>query len=171
MENNLPFNKGIPCMSSMRRKDKEITEKTVMEEILRENEVGRLGTAVNGRPYVVPMNFAYRDGKIYLHSHKDGKKFRDIAENNLVCFEVDSGEMIEGSKPCDYSWNYGSVIAYGKAMIINDAKEKLEALKIISDRYAWGKGSKLTLKMVENMQSLAVIRIDINEMTGKKSPV
>lgn len=157
-------------MVSMRRKDKEITEKILIEEVLRENEVGRLGTSVDGRPYVVPMNFAYRKGKLYLHSHREGKKVKDIEKNPHVCFEVDSGEMVEGAKPCDYSWKYRSVIVYGKASIVFDPEQKLEALKIISDRYAWGKGSKLTLKMVEKLEDLVCIRIDIEEMTGKKSP-
>ena len=60
----------------MRRKEKEITEKAVQEEILRQAEVGRLGTAVDGVPYVVPMNFCYVEDTIYLHSFKDGKKIK-----------------------------------------------------------------------------------------------
>ena len=90
-------------MSSMRRKEKEITERAVIEEILRENQVGRLGTAVGGEPYIVPMNYAYVQGRILMHTHRDGKKVRDINANPRVCFEVDSGEMIEGDDPCGYS--------------------------------------------------------------------
>ena len=61
-------------MSSMRRKDKEIKERVVMEEILREQDVGRLATAVDGVPYIVPINYVYKEGKIIFHSHKEGKK-------------------------------------------------------------------------------------------------
>ncbi len=50
-------------MSSMRRKDKEIKERVVMEEILREQDVGRLATAVDGVPYIVPVNYVYKEGK------------------------------------------------------------------------------------------------------------
>ncbi|HUV33477.1 MAG TPA: pyridoxamine 5'-phosphate oxidase family protein, partial [Candidatus Desulfaltia sp.] len=96
-------------MSSMRRKEKEITERVVIEEILRENQVGRLGTAVGGEPYIVPMNYAYVQGRILMHTHRDGKKVRDIKANPRVCFQVDSGEMIEGDDPCGYSWEYKSV--------------------------------------------------------------
>jgi len=55
-------------MSTMRRSDKEITERVVIEEVLRENQVGRLGTAVDGEPYVVPMNYAYVEGRILMHT-------------------------------------------------------------------------------------------------------
>ncbi|MCW4050931.1 MAG: pyridoxamine 5'-phosphate oxidase family protein [Candidatus Bathyarchaeota archaeon] len=157
-------------MSSMRRKDKEITEKVILEEILLENQVGRLGTAVDGVPYVVPMNYGYRDGKIYLHTHKDGKKIKDIQKNPRVCFEVDSGEMIVNEDPCDFSWDYRSVIANGTAKIIDDPEKKLEALRIISDKYSFGKGQKLTQEQVNKFPILYIIEITINEMKGKRSP-
>ncbi len=157
-------------MSSMRRKEKEITEKAVLEEILLEKLVGRLGTSVNNNPYVVPMNFAYRAGKIYLHTHKDGKKVKNILANPRICFEVDDGKMIEAEEPCNFSWSYHSVIVHGNARIVTEPEEKLAALKIISDKYSFGKGERLTLKSIEKYESLWIIEINIDKMTGKKSP-
>ncbi|MFH2112294.1 MAG: pyridoxamine 5'-phosphate oxidase family protein [Candidatus Bathyarchaeota archaeon] len=157
-------------MSSMRRKDKEITERVVIEEILRENQVGRLGTAVDGQPYIVPMNYAYVQGRILMHTHRDGKKVRDIRVNPRVCFEVDSGEMIEGDDPCGYSWEYRSVVAHGDARIVEDPAKKLEVLRIISDKYAFGKGQKLTREAVDRFKDLVVIEVTVTGMTGKMSP-
>jgi nitroimidazol reductase NimA-like FMN-containing flavoprotein (pyridoxamine 5'-phosphate oxidase superfamily) len=154
----------------MRRKDKEIKEKPIIEEILRQNQVGRLGTCVNGVPYVVPMNYAYSNDRIYLHSHKEGKKVQDIRSNPNVCFEVDEGEIIKGDKPCDYSWKYYSVILNGEARIISDLDEKMEALKVISNKYAFGKSNLITKEIVEKEISLIVIVIDVQSMSGKRSP-
>lgn len=157
-------------MSTMRRKDKEIKEKAVLEEILRENQVGRLGTAVDGRPYVVPMNFVYTKDRIILHTHRDGKKVKEIRRNPRVCFEVDGGEIVEGDDPCNYSWNYRSVIANGTATLVEDPEEKLKALRLLSDKYAFGKGRRLDLEKVTKFNDLLVIEIKVDEMTGKKSP-
>jgi nitroimidazol reductase NimA-like FMN-containing flavoprotein (pyridoxamine 5'-phosphate oxidase superfamily) len=157
-------------VSTMRRGEKEIKEKAVIEEVLRENQVGRLGTAVDGRPYVVPMNFVYTDGRIILHTHRDGKKVKDIRRNPRVCFEVDGGEMIEGGDPCEYSWRYRSVIATGTAVIVEDPEEKLKALRLLSDKYAFGKGRRLGLEKVSRFEDLVVVEIRVEEMTGKKSP-
>jgi nitroimidazol reductase NimA-like FMN-containing flavoprotein (pyridoxamine 5'-phosphate oxidase superfamily) len=157
-------------MSDMRRKDKEIKEKVVIEEIFRQNEVGRLATAVNGEPYIVPMNFAYIDNKIYLHTHKDGKKVNDIQKNSRVCFEVDSGEIVTGNNPCDFSWRYRSAIAFGDAKIIDSKEERLKALKIISDKYSFGKGQLINRETIEKFDHLWVIEINIDKMTGKTSP-
>ncbi len=158
-------------MSGMRRKDKEITEKVVMEEVLRQNDVGRLGTAVDGEPYIVPMNFAYYKDKIYLHTHRDGKKIKDIEKNSRVCFEVDSGEIIKGEDPCDFSWRYKSVIAYGTARIVDTMEERVTALRLISDKYSFGKGKLITPELMEKFNHLSIIEIKIEDMTGKKSPI
>lgn len=157
-------------MSGMRRKEKEITEKVVIEEIFRQHEVGRLATAVDGEPYIVPMNFAYITDKFYLHSHKDGTKMANIKKNPRVCFEVDSGEIITGENPCDYSWRYKSAIAYGTARIIENEDERLKALKIISEKYSFGKGKLITPEVLANFKPLMLIEIKVDKMTGKQSP-
>ncbi len=155
----------------MRRKEKEITERTVMEELLREQEVGRLATSVDDQPYIVPINYVYNDGKIIFHSHKDGTKMANIAKNPRVCFEVDSGEIVRAEKPCDYSWRYMSVIVKGNVKIITDPAARLVALRRISDKYAPGKGKTLTADELAKNPQLVLAEIVIEEMTGKKSPV
>ena len=56
----------------MRRKDKEITDPALLSAILREAFVCRLGLAGDGEPYVVPVNFVYSGGCLYLHSACEG---------------------------------------------------------------------------------------------------
>lgn len=157
-------------MSGMRRRDKEITDKVVIEEIFRQNEVGRLGTAVDGEPYVVPMNFAYVKDKIYLHSHRDGTKMGNIKKNPRVCFEVDSGEIVTGENPCDFSWRYMSAIAYGTAHILEKPEDRLKALQQISEKYSFGKGKLITPELMKSFEHLMLIEIRVDKMTGKQSP-
>lgn len=157
-------------MSDMRRKDKEITEKVVIEEIFRQNQVGRLGLVKNNEPYVVPMNFAYMKDRIYLHSHKDGTKMSIIKENPRACFEVDDGEIITGENPCDFSWMYKSAIAYGEARILESDEERINALKIISDKYSFGKSKLITPEVMAKNGHLMLFEIKVDKMTGKQSP-
>jgi nitroimidazol reductase NimA-like FMN-containing flavoprotein (pyridoxamine 5'-phosphate oxidase superfamily) len=157
-------------MTGLRRVEKEITDRTEVEEVLGEAEVGRLGTSVDGRPYVVPVNFAYRDGRIYFHGAGEGKKLRDIAMNPRVCFEVDMAEVMPAERPCDYSYRYRSVIANGKARMLTNVEERVEALRTIVEKYAEGKGGEITRDRMERFASLAVVEIEVEEMTGKRSP-
>ena len=62
----------------MRRKNREVTDRARIEEIIRSCHVCRLGFVDDGRAYIVPMNFGYveEDGKyvFYFHSAKEGRK-------------------------------------------------------------------------------------------------
>ena len=50
------------------------TDKEQIESIIRQSDVCFVGMAdTDGTPYVLPMNFGYKDGVIYLHSAQDGR--------------------------------------------------------------------------------------------------
>lgn len=157
-------------MTSLRRADKEIKDPREVEAVLKEAEVGRLGTCVDGRPYVVPLSFAYRDGRILFHGAAEGKKMTDITRNPRVCFEVDVAELLPSENPCNFNFRYRSVIANGTARVIEDEEERIEDLKLIVEKYAPGMGDRLGVDDMERFKNLAVVEITIDEMVGKKSP-
>ena len=157
-------------MTGLRRPEKEIKDKAEVERALREAEVGRLGTSADGRPYVVPLSFAYHDGKIIFHGAKIGKKMKNIARNPRVCFEVDTSEIIPSDNPCGFTYKYRSVIADGTARVIEDPAEKAASLRLLVEKYAPGKGSQTTEDRVAAFDNLAVVEITVEEMVGKKSP-
>ena len=51
-----------------------IESREEMEKILQEEAFGSLGLCREGKPYVVPVNYAYQDGKILFHCRFHGKK-------------------------------------------------------------------------------------------------
>jgi nitroimidazol reductase NimA-like FMN-containing flavoprotein (pyridoxamine 5'-phosphate oxidase superfamily) len=157
-------------MTRLRRADKEIKDPREVEVVLKEAEVGRLGTCVDGRPYVVPLSFAYRDGRILFHGAAEGKKMTDITRNPRVCFEVDVAELLPSENPCNFNFRYRSVIANGTARVIENEEERIEDLKLIVEKYAPGMGDRLGVDDMERFKNLAVVEITIDEMVGKKSP-
>lgn len=85
----------------MRRRDREITDISVMESIIRDSSVCRMGLCDGDRPYVVPMNFGYRDGKVYMHSALEGKKLDIIRKNPDVCLEFETDlEIVRAEEAC-----------------------------------------------------------------------
>ena len=58
----------------MRRKEKEIKDKKEIEQIFKYSHVCRLGIFDGKMPYIVPMNFGYRDNILYFHSALEGRK-------------------------------------------------------------------------------------------------
>lgn len=149
----------------MRRKDREITDRTEIASILNEALVCRIGLADGGEPYVVPVCFGYEDGAVYIHSAIEGKKIALLEKNHRCCFEVDiCDRVIRGDRPCSWGMRYRSVIGYGKAAILTDPGEKKHGLTCIMRHYDGG-----THEFSENdIRSVTVIRIEIESMTGKK---
>jgi nitroimidazol reductase NimA-like FMN-containing flavoprotein (pyridoxamine 5'-phosphate oxidase superfamily) len=74
-----------------------------IDELLRSETIGRIGCYGYGRPYVVPITYAYDGVAVYGHS-REGLKLRMMRSHPTVCFEVDRTEALA-------SWR--SVIAYG----------------------------------------------------------
>ena len=152
----------------MRRKDREITDIAEIEKILENAFVCHLGLSNDDQPYVVPMNFAYKAGFLYLHCAAQGRRLDMIRRNNKVCFQVEitPGTIIEnGDQPCDWGTKFRSVIGFGKAEILESKEDKLEGLRTFMSRFS---GIKFTFPEGEVMAT-TVIRITIEEMTGKKA--
>jgi len=151
----------------MRRSEKEITDESAIEEIINTSLVCRLALAHQNQPYIVPLSFGYKDRALYFHSALEGKKIDIIKINNRICFEFDtSTEIIEAEKACKWGIKYQSVIGFGKAVLVNDFKEKQKALSIIMSHYS-DRNFQFPDKAIKKTQ---VIKIEIEKMTGKHSP-
>ncbi len=152
---------------TMRRNDKKITREDVMREILDRAEICRLALAADNMPYVVPLNFAYHNHCIYIHSAAEGKKIEYLKKNNLVCFEIeDKSTIIPGEKACDWSIKYRSVIGYGHIHVIENRKEKIEGMNIIMNKFAKTDTHEYDESLLDNM---VILRIDITDISGKQS--
>ena len=116
-----------------------ITELTEIEAIIRKCPYCTVGiTDLEGNPYVVPMNFAYRDGIIYLHSGPEGSKVTMAEKHPHVCITFCEGHELvymHRQVACSYSMKSRSVICHGNVRFIEDIDEKREALDIIMRQY------------------------------------
>jgi nitroimidazol reductase NimA-like FMN-containing flavoprotein (pyridoxamine 5'-phosphate oxidase superfamily) len=143
-----------------------IESREEMEQLLREEEIGYLGLSVDGKAYVVPLNYSYSEGKIYFHCGLKGKKLVGMKANPQVCFTVarQLGRVREhaGGNPCHVDSD--SVICYGKARMIEDLKERSEALNAFNRRYRPNAADVLE----ERVKKCGVVEINISEMTGRR---
>jgi nitroimidazol reductase NimA-like FMN-containing flavoprotein (pyridoxamine 5'-phosphate oxidase superfamily) len=151
----------------MRKKEKEIKDENTIESIIKRATVCRIGLSENNVPYIVPLNFGYKDNCLYFHSAREGKKIDMIGSNNDVCFEIDiDSEIVKGEDACGWSMKYYSIIGFGKASFVEGVKKKREALDIIMEHYS----GKLPYNYPdEAVNNTAIIKVKIESMTGKKS--
>ena len=73
----------------MRRKDKEVTSREWMMEVLEKGVWLELAmSGKDGWPYVVPLNYGIGDDFIIVHGAREGKKIDLLKENDKVAFNV-----------------------------------------------------------------------------------
>ncbi len=150
----------------MRRKDREITDIALIEDVIRNSLVCRLGMSSNNQPYVVPLCFAYSDNTLFFHSAGEGLKLEILQQNPNVCVEFDiDQEVIQGDKPCKWGMKYRSVIGFGKGSLVENLEEKKKGLDAIMKHYS-GRSFEYAEPAIE---STVIIKVKIESMTGKKS--
>lgn len=150
----------------MRRKEKEITDKSLIHEILSTALICRIGFSGEEYPYVVPMNYGYKDNALYFHCALEGNKIDLIKHNNKVCFEIEkSHEIISDDVSCKWSTKYQSLIGFGKIEILRDNKEKIKGLDIIMTQHGKSENSYNT----KALEQVLVLKLSIKNLTGKQS--
>jgi nitroimidazol reductase NimA-like FMN-containing flavoprotein (pyridoxamine 5'-phosphate oxidase superfamily) len=150
----------------LRRADREIADRKEIEDILRKSTVCRLALIDAGRPYLVPLCFGYDAGVLYFHSAPAGRKIDLLKQNRTVCFEFDADTLaVPADTSCGWTMRYRSVIGYGVAGFVEDPGEKRAALDIIMRQYAEGTHEYSD----ESLRKTAVIKVEIREISGKKS--
>lgn len=153
----------------MRKKDKEIIDKTVIDNIINNAYICRIALAENNKPYIIPMSFGYNNNCIYLHTGKIGKKIDILKTNPLVCFEIEQDvefKKTDTDIDCNWGMKYYSVIGFGTATFITQTQEIIKALNIIMHHYS----EKSTFQYSEQgLENVCIIKIEIDEIFGKQA--
>ncbi len=151
----------------MRRHDKQITDELIIQQILEKSDLCRLGFVENGEAYIVPVNYAYADGIIYIHSAHNGRKMDIIRQNNRVSFEMElHHEIIKSTIACGWTEKYRSVMGRGTITIAGDNTSKKHGLDLIMRKY----GADFELVYDEKILArMTILKLQIESVTGKQS--
>jgi len=154
----------------MRRKDREIVDKKVMVSIIEKAIICRVAMCWHDEPYVIPMNFGYRDNYIYLHSAGEGQKLDILRNNAKVCIEFDVDvELVQSQEACNTEMKYNSVLAFGKAVILKDIAEKKKVLDIIMHHYYDHNSPSVFHYSEDALGKVIIIKVKVEKITGKES--
>lgn len=151
----------------MRRKDKEIKDRTQIDEIISGCDVCHLGLADGGEPYIVPISYGYDKKHLYFHTALRGKKLDIIAANPRVCvqFERNVHLLSDEIEPCKWTFLYESVIGNGVVQEIVDEESKAQGLNQITRHYSvreWRLSSEVLART-------RVWRVVVKTFSGKRS--
>ena len=151
----------------MRRQDRGLNRPET-REILANGRFGVLSmNSGDDYAYGVPFSYVYLQNSIYLHCALEGKKLRHMRRDNRVSFcVVQEAEPL----PDKFSMKYKSAMAFGKIYEVDNDQEKLQGLIALVEKYYCDDPEHVARGRVKTANSLdktAVLRIDIDHLTGK----
>lgn len=150
----------------MRRHEKEISSQGELEQVLWQGRICHLAIPDEPLPYLVPMNYGYRDGALYFHSALQGYKIDLLRQQPRARFSIvnDQG-IIEAERACNWGARFSSVMGTGRIEFIEDRQEKLVALRILMAQYSDG---NFTFDESQ-IAATKVFKLVIEAMSGKQS--
>ncbi len=108
-----------------------------------------------GHPYVIPMNFAYEEGTIILHSGPTGKSLRLIEADNRVTitFTTESNQLMYQhiDVACSYSMPSKSVLCRGNIEFVEDFDEKYRLINVFMKKYT-NREFKISTPAINNLK-------------------
>jgi hypothetical protein len=154
----------------MRRREREIASCDEVRDILARERVVRVGFAVGGEPYVVPLSYGYDPARheLYVHTAATGRKIDFIERNPRVCFEMEGVSCLRpADTACSWGLSYESLIGYGVLSEIVDAREKTRALTCLMRQQS--QIEKPWTFSPSDLESVRVWRLVIESVTGKRA--
>lgn len=152
----------------VRRKDREITDPSELQHLLKCTKYVTVAFCMENEPYLVSLNHGYDETRkcLYFHCAPEGKKLVFLKANNKVWGQavLDFGVTDE----CDYA--YTSVQFSGKIHLIDDLVEKQHAIEVLVRQVSLNPEAKLAKIKPEKLEKTTIGRIDIDYMSGKKHP-
>lgn len=153
-------------MEHKMRRFKQLLDEQATKEILADATNGVLSLVdSDGEPYGVPISYVYDgDRRIYFHSAVKGHKIECIASKSRCSFCVVAQDLI---MPDEFTTYFRSVIATGLISIVTDRDEMIKWLLLLCNKYS--SGIDPDAEISKCIDHVAVLRLDIDRMTGKEA--
>lgn len=117
-----------------------------------------------GYPYTIPMNFLYRENRIYFHSALQGHKIDAIMHSPKACFTLINDPVKQEN---DWWYHVSSVVCFGQVSIIENQEERMAILRYLGQKY-FPEEYDMQKDLDTNAHRAAVLCLDIEHMTGKR---
>lgn len=150
----------------LRRKKQLLSEQETLR-VLEEGKTGIVGVlGDDGYPYTVPINYVSLENKIYFHSAKKGHKVDAIAKEPKVSMTVVEKDDVVSREFTTY---FRSIQLFGKAYVVEDEAERNVAFRALCEKFSGADMDRYEEIMSKEAAAAAIVRIDIEHITGKES--
>ncbi len=152
----------------VREAHRGVYERAAAYEILDEGFICHVGFAVEGQPFVIPTSYGRSGDNLYIHGSAASRMLRNLDKGVAVCITVTLLDgLVLARSIFNHSMNYRSVVVLGTAVAVLDAKEKLEALRLLSEHILPGRWAESRQPNEKELKQTLVMRLPIEEFSAK----
>jgi nitroimidazol reductase NimA-like FMN-containing flavoprotein (pyridoxamine 5'-phosphate oxidase superfamily) len=152
----------------VREPQRAVYDREMIYKILDEGLVCHVGFTVDGQTFVIPTMYARVGDSIYFHGSAASRMLRCAASGLIVCVTVTLADgLVLARSVFNHSMNYRSVVALGRAVIVDEPGEKLEALRAFTDKILPGRWNDARQPNEKELKATSILRLLLNEVSAK----
>ena len=152
----------------VREPDRAVYDREAVYRILDEGFLCHVGFSVDGQPFVIPTSYGRKDASLYIHGSAASRMLRQMKDGVPVCVTVTLLDgLVLARSIFNHSMNYRSVVVLGKAVLVDDLAEKLEALRVLSEHILPGRWDEVREPNDREIKATSVLRVPIEEFSAK----
>jgi nitroimidazol reductase NimA-like FMN-containing flavoprotein (pyridoxamine 5'-phosphate oxidase superfamily) len=145
-----------------------VYDRETIYSILDEGFVCHVGFAIDGKPFVIPTGYARIGDNLVIHGSSASRMMRNIADGIDVCVTVTLLDgLVLARSAFHHSMNYRSVVVFGKALVIEDADEKMKALEAFTEHVIPGRWNEVRWPNELELKATTVLSLPIEEASAK----
>ena len=143
-------------------------DRETIYKILDEGFVCHVGFATEGQPFVIPTLYARVGDAIYFHGSAASRMLRGAANGIAVCITVTLTDgLVLARSVFNHSINYRSVVALGKAALVTEPAEKLEALRAFTNTIVPGRWTDARQPNEKELKATSILKLALTEVSAK----
>jgi len=143
-------------------------DRPLIHQILDEGLVCHVGFVVEAQPFVIPTAYGRVGDCLYIHGSPASRMLRTLKESVEVCVTVTLLDgLVLARSAFHHSMNYRSVVIFGKAEVVEEATEKLAALKAFTEHVVPGRWSEVRPPTAQEIAGTLVLSLSLSEASAK----
>jgi len=145
-----------------------VFDKAQVDSILDEGFLCHVGFVADGQPFVIPTGYARSGDKIYIHGSAASRMLRNLDAGVDVCVTVTLLDgLVLARSGFHHSMNYRSVVVLGKARLVTDPREKLDALTLFTNHIVPGRWEEVRPPTEQELKGTSVLAVPLDEVSAK----
>jgi len=152
----------------VREPQRAIYEREVIYKIFVGGFVCDVGFTADGQTFVIPTMYARVGDALYFHGSAASRMLRGVSTGLNVCITVTlSDGLVLARSVFNHSMNYRSAVALGNASVVDEAGEKLDALRAFTEKILPGRWHHARQPNEKELKATSILRLPLTEISAK----